>query len=86
MILYARFMQAEGTGLRGLVAAWSANESTLGLSWDLTIASAALAVWVLAEVRARRNWWALVAVPATLAVGLAFALPLYLFLRTRPVV
>lgn len=67
-----------------LFRAWGANAAAGGLAWNLMIASMAFVVWVVAETRARRNWSALVAIPATLVVGLSFALPLYLFLRTRP--
>lgn len=83
MVHYARFLRGEGTGLRDLVEAWGANAATTGLAWDLAIAGTAFVVWVVAETWARRAWWALVAIPATLAVGLSFALPLYLFLQTR---
>ena len=85
MVHYARFMRAEGVGIGGLIAAWSANESTIGLSWDLAIAATAFTVWALAETRVRRNWSALVAIPVAFGIGLACGLPLYLFLRTRPV-
>ncbi|WP_126975088.1 DUF2834 domain-containing protein [Frigidibacter oleivorans] len=78
-------MRAEGGGLAGLIDAWFVNRATEGLVWDLTLAAAALTVWVLAETWVRRNWWALVAIPATFGIGLACGLPLYLFLRTRPV-
>lgn len=69
----------------GLVAAWHTNAATSGLVWDLTIAAVALTVWILAETYVRRNWIALIAIPATFVVGLSFGLPLYLFLRTRSV-
>ena len=84
-IHHARFLSGEGMGLPDLFAAWGANAATVGLAWDLAIAGTAFVVWVVAETRVRRNWTALVAIPATLVVGLSFALPLYLFLRTRPV-
>ena len=74
-----------GFGLRGLVDSWYANAATTGLVWDLTIAAIALTVWIVAETWVRKNWLALVAIPATYLVGLSFGLPLYLFLRTRPV-
>jgi hypothetical protein len=85
MVHYARFLREEGTGIGGLIEAWGANASTRGLAWDLAIAGTAFVVWVVAETRARRNWTGLLAIPATFAVGLSFALPLYLFLRTRRV-
>ncbi len=69
----------------GLLDAWRVNAATTGLTWDLFIAALTLTVWVLAETRVRRNWSALWAIPATFLVGLSFGLPLYLFLRTRPV-
>jgi hypothetical protein len=83
MIWYARYMNETGTGLRGLIEAWSANASTIGLSLDLGIAAAAFTVWVLVECIPGRHWWGLVAIPATFGIGLSCGLPLYLALR-RP--
>ena len=51
----------------------------------MTVA-AALWGWIVAEVAVRRNWSALWAIPATALFGPGCGLPLYLFLRTRPVV
>ena len=85
MYYFVTFMRAEGTGLRGLFEAWYVNASTHGLVWDLTIAATALTVWIVAETWVRRNWLALVAIPATFCVGVSCGLPLYLFLRTRDV-
>lgn len=86
MYWFIAHMRATGTGLRGLVDAWYVNASTTGLTWDLTIAALALTLWVVAETVTRRNWSALIAVPATFCIGVSCGLPLYLFLRTRPVV
>ena len=69
----------------GLFAAWQVNAASTGLFWDLAISAVALSVFVIAEVAVRRNWIGLVAIPATFLVGVSFGLPLYLFLRTRPV-
>ena len=77
-------MDETGTGLSGLIDAWYVNASTTGLVWDLTIAAIALTVWILAEVWVRRNWLALVAIPATFGIGVSCGLPLYLFLRSAP--
>ncbi|MGJ8584254.1 MAG: DUF2834 domain-containing protein [Marinosulfonomonas sp.] len=74
-----------GYSLSGMVEAWHANDATSGLTWDLTIAAIALTVWIIAETRVRRNWSALWAIPATFCIGVSCGLPLYLFLRTRPV-
>lgn len=79
---YAWF-QANGWDLGGLIDAWYVNESTTGLTWDLTIAAAALTIWVLHESITRRNWWGLLAVPATFGIGVSAGLPLYLLLRSR---
>jgi len=83
MMWFLRYMRETGTGLSGLIDAWYVNASTTGLTWDLTIAASTLTVWILAEVYARRNWSALVAIPATFCIGVSCGLPLYLFLRTR---
>ena len=71
--------------MAGMVAAWNANAASSGLVWDLTIAAIALTVFVIAEVSVRRNWVALWAIPATFCIGVSCGLPLYLFLRSRPV-
>lgn len=83
MYWFLRHMQETGTGLGGLIDAWYVNASTTGLTWDLTIAAVALTVWVVAESVQRRDWWGLVAVPATFCIGVSCGLPLYLFLRSR---
>jgi hypothetical protein len=85
MVWFVRHMRETGTGLSGLIEAWYVNASTTGLTWDLTIAAVTLTVWIVAETRVRRNWEALVAIPATFCVGVSCGLPLYLFLRSRPV-
>ena len=81
---FVTHMRETGSGLGGLVDAWYVNASTTGLTWDLTIAALALTLWIVAEVSVRRNWLALVAVPVTFGIGLSCGLPLYLFMRTRP--
>lgn len=82
---FLAWFSANGWSLSGMIDAWFANPATEGLVWDLTIAAITLAVWVLAETSVRRNWLALVAIPATFCIGVSCGLPLYLFLRTRPV-
>lgn len=46
------------------------------------VAMVALGLWCLTETTLRRNWLALLTLPAMLA-GLGLALPLYLFFRSR---
>ncbi|MCB1367676.1 MAG: DUF2834 domain-containing protein [Rhodobacteraceae bacterium] len=72
--------------LAALIAAWKANAATTGLYYDMLIAALALNVWVLAETYVRRDWWVLICLPATYLIGLSCGLPLFLFLRSRPVI
>ena len=86
MWYFIQWFRAEGFALGPMIEAWHANVATSGLVWDLTIAAIALTLWIFAEVAVRRNWEALLAIPATYLVGVSFGLPLFLFLRSRPVV
>lgn len=56
-----------------------------GLEGQVALAVLALSLWALAETWVRRNWAALLAIPAALALGPGCGLPLYLFLRAAPV-
>lgn len=85
MYFFVTHMLETGSGLSGLVDAWYVNASTTGLTWDLTIAAVALTIWAFAETWVRKNWSALLAIPATWVIGVSCGLPLYLFLRTRGV-
>lgn len=85
MYYFIGWFRDNGFDLGGMVEAWHANAASSGLVWDLTIAAVALTVWITAEVAVRRNWEALLAIPATFCIGVSCGLPLYLFLRTRPV-
>ena len=85
MWYFLAYLGSDGGTLPGMFALWTANDAVTGLALDLMIAGTALIVWSLAETLVRRNWIALVTIPATLLVGVSFGLPLYLFLRTRPV-
>ncbi len=85
MSWFIAYMRETGTGLSGLIDAWWVNASTTGLVWDLTIAAITLTIWILAETWVRKNWIALVAIPATFCIGVSCGLPLYLFLRAKPV-
>ncbi len=86
MRYFLEWFQDYGFSISGLIGAWQANAAATGLFWDLTITAIALTVWIIAETRVRRNWSALWAIPATFAIGVSCGLPLYLFLRTRPIV
>ncbi|MGJ8546608.1 MAG: DUF2834 domain-containing protein [Sulfitobacter sp.] len=81
----ALWLGEHGFDLAALFAAWQVNAASSALMWDLLIAAAALSVWIIAEVSVRRNWRALIAIPATFCIGVSCGLPLYLFLRTAPI-
>ncbi|WP_212524933.1 DUF2834 domain-containing protein [Actibacterium sp. MT2.3-13A] len=85
MSYFIAWFSEHGWQLGPMIAAWHANAATSGLVWDLTIAALALTLWIIAETAVRRNWAALVAIPATFLIGVSCGLPLYLFLRSRPI-
>lgn len=85
MYYFVTWFQTNGFNIMGMVDAWHVNAASSGLVWDLTIAAITLTVWIVAEVSVRRNWLALIAIPATFCIGVSCGLPLYLFLRTAPV-
>ena len=86
MSWFVAWFNDNGYSLGAMIDAWHANAASSGLVWDLTISAIALTVWIVAEVSARRNCVALIANPATFGIGVSCGLPLYLYLRTRPVV
>ncbi len=85
MYYFVSWFQENGWNLGAMIDAWYVNDATTGLTWDLTIAAVSLTIWILAEVFVRRNWLALVAIPATYCIGVSCGLPLYLFLRSKPI-
>ena len=86
MYYFIAWFNENGYNLMAMVDAWHVNTASSGLVWDLTIAAVALTVFIVSETFVRRNWIALVAIPATFCIGVSCGLPLYLFLRSRPVV
>jgi len=85
MYYFVQWFQENGWDIMAMVDAWHTNSASSGLVWDLTIAAIALTVWIFVEVATRRNWGALIAIPATFCIGVSCGLPLYLFLRSAPV-
>ncbi|MDR9428589.1 MAG: DUF2834 domain-containing protein [Salibaculum sp.] len=81
MWYFVSWFQENGWSLMAMVEAWHANAATSGLVWDLTIAAAALTIWVIWESVTQRRWVGLIAIPATFCIGVSCGLPLYLFLR-----
>jgi FtsH-binding integral membrane protein len=84
MYFFISWFMEFGWSLSAMAKAWNVNDATSGLVWDLTIAAIALTVFVIAESWVRRDWLGLVAIPATFCIGVSCGLPLYLFLRSRP--
>ena len=85
MYYFISWFNENGYDIMAMVDAWHVNAATSGLTWDLTIAAVSLTVFIIAEVAVRRNWISLIAIPATFCIGVSCGLPLYLFLRSRPV-
>lgn len=85
MYYFISWFRDNGVSLSKMVDAWHVNAATSGLVWDLTIAAIALTVFIVSEVAVRRNWIALIAISATFGIGVSCGLPLYLYLRSRPV-
>ena len=85
MTFYLPWIQANDGGLAALIAAWKVNPATSGLYYDLLISALALNLWIVAETYIRKDYWVLVCIPLTYLIGVSCALPLFLFLRARPV-
>lgn len=77
------FTSQHGFAPGAYFGAWFDSLPAAQLAADLSIAFLAFALWAAWEGRRlqMRSWW--VPVPASLLVGLCFALPLFLFLRER---
>ncbi|MEM6483002.1 MAG: DUF2834 domain-containing protein [Pseudomonadota bacterium] len=83
MYYFISWFNANGYDIMAMVDAWHVNDATSGLVWDLTVAAAALTLWVIWETVKARDWLRLIAIPATFCIGVSCGLPLYLFLRIR---
>ncbi len=81
MYYFISWFNANGYDLMAMVDAWHANAATSGLVWDLTIAAAALTIWIIVETVQTRHWKGLIAIPTIFCIGVSCGLPLYLFLR-----
>ena len=85
MYYFITWFNENSWSIMAMVDAWHVNAATSGLVWDLTVAAVTLTIWIIAETWVRKNWIALLAIPATFCIGVSCGLPLYLFLRSRPV-
>jgi hypothetical protein len=79
------FLIEHGLDLGGYFGAWVETLPSAQLTADLTICFLAFAGWTALDgPRAGvQRWW--VTIPASLLVGVCFAIPLYLLLRERRV-
>ena len=77
------FVAEHGLDVSGYFGHWGESLPAAQLAADLGIAFVAFALWAAWEGRrvGMRTWW--LPVPASLLVGLCFAVPLFLLLRAR---
>jgi putative Ca2+/H+ antiporter (TMEM165/GDT1 family) len=81
--MVAVFVIEHGLDVRGYFGHWMESLPAAQLAADVSIAFLAFALWSTWEGRriGMRTWW--LPIPASLLVGLCFALPLFLLLRER---
>jgi len=79
------FAVRHGFSLDGYFQPWGGSLPAAQLVLDLSIAFVAFTLWAAWEGRRlrMRSWW--LPVPASLLVGLCFAVPLFLLLRERAI-
>jgi hypothetical protein len=77
------FIQHGSVDLAAYFSHWKESLPAAQLTGDIGIAFLAFSLWAAWEGRrlGMRSWW--MPAPASLLVGLCFALPLFLFLRER---
>ncbi|SEA72660.1 DUF2834 domain-containing protein [Rubrimonas cliftonensis] len=83
-IYFWSWLVANDWNLGLMLDVWNETDAGTGLVYDLTWAWLVIVIWVLVESVPRRDWLSLVCIPAGFMIGVSCALPLYLFLRSRP--
>ncbi len=83
-IYFWSWLAANDWNLGLMLDVWNETDAGTGLVYDLTWSWLVIVIWVLAESVPRRDWLSLVCIPAGFMIGVSCALPLYLFLRSRP--
>jgi putative Ca2+/H+ antiporter (TMEM165/GDT1 family) len=83
--MIALYSVRHGLTFDGYFGHWGESLPATQLALDLSIAFVPFALWAVWEGKRleMRSWW--VPVPASVLVGLCFALPLFLLLRERAV-
>lgn len=79
------YFAEHGIDLGGYFEEWFDSLPAAQLAADLGIAAITFVLWAAWEGRRlrMRTWW--IPIPASLLVGLCFALPLFLYLREREI-
>lgn len=68
-----------------LISTLTHSDPVRGITSAVLVASLATLCFVIGEATTRRDWFSLICVPVTLVFGVAVGLPLYLYLRLRPI-
>lgn len=83
---FVTWVWENGLDLQALVAELTVSDPVRSVSMAVLIASLATIVFIIGEAFTRRDWLSLICVPVTLVFGVAVGLPLYLYMRLRPIV
>lgn len=75
----------DGATIGAFIDGVFANHASASIGWDITVAAAACLVWMQSEAKRLGMRHAWLFLPLTLLVALAFAWPLFLFLRERKI-
>lgn len=78
------WLHANGFDFAMLAADLTAGDAVRSVTGAVLIASAAVVVFVVGEATIRRDWLSMICIPVTLIFGVAVGLPLYLYMRLRP--
>jgi len=81
----ALWLWESGLDLDLLITELTASGPARSITGAVLIVSTAAVVFVIGEAMVRRDWFSLVCVPITVIFGVAVGLPLYLYLRLRPI-
>ena len=78
-----QFMADHGSNLLTFIQALNVNDATRSISWDITVAFLAFAVWLPFEARRTgvHHWWLFLVLGG--GIAFAFSFPLFLFFRER---
>ena len=73
-----------GFDVEKLLAELMISDPAKGVTSAVLIASGATLIFIVGEATTRRDWFSMICVPVTLIFGVAVGLPLYLYMRLRP--